>query len=115
MPTIFEQIAAGEIPANIIYEDDKCFVFKDIQPQAPVHVLVVPRKVIPRIGEAEKSDGELLGHLLLTAGKVATDLGINTTDKGFRIVINNGQNGGESVPHLHVHLLAGRPLQWPPG
>ncbi|MEO0416231.1 MAG: histidine triad nucleotide-binding protein [Verrucomicrobiota bacterium] len=113
--TIFEKIIAGEIPANKIHDDDLCIAFHDIEPQAPVHVLIVPKKVIPRVGEAEADDQAVLGHLMLTAGKVAEELGVKSTDEGFRLVINHGKNGGETVPHLHVHLLAGRALSWPPG
>lgn len=113
--TIFQRIIAREIPADILHEDDRCLVFRDINPQAPVHLLIVPKPLIPRIGEANPEDEALLGHLLLTAGKVATELGINSTTDGFRLVINNGRSGGEAVPHLHIHLLAGRPLAWPPG
>lgn len=113
--TIFEKIIAREIPADIVHEDDLCIAFNDIEPQAPTHLLIVPKKVVPRIGEAEPDDQALLGHLFLTAGKIASELGINTTDEGFRLIINNGKNGGETVPHLHIHLLAGRPLSWPPG
>ncbi len=113
--TLFEKIIAREIPADILHEDDLSLVFKDINPQAPTHLLIIPKKPIPRVGEAGPEDRELLGHLLLVAGRVAEQLGIRSTDKGFRLVINHGANGGEAVPHLHVHLLAGRPLQWPPG
>lgn len=113
--TLFEKIIAREIPADIVYEDDQALVFKDIAPQAPTHLLVIPKKPIPRVGEAEAEDQALLGHLLLVAGKVAEDLGLRSTDKGFRLVINHGSNGGEAVPHLHIHLLAGRKLEWPPG
>lgn len=113
--TLFEKIIAREIPADIVYEDDVCIGFNDINPQAPTHILVVPKKLIPRVGEASAEDKELLGHLLLTASKIATEKGFNSQEEGFRVVINNGSNGGESVPHLHVHLLAGRPLIWPPG
>lgn len=113
--TIFEKIIARDIPADIVYEDDLCIAFNDVSPQAPVHILVIPKKVIPRVGEATTEDQALLGHLLLTAGRIAESQGFNTVDSGFRLVINHGKNGGESVPHLHVHLLAGRPLQWPPG
>ena len=111
--TLFEKIIAREIPADIVYEDDLCLAFKDINPQAPIHVLVIPKKVIPRIGEADDSDQALLGHLLLRARSVAADLGLS--ENGFRLVINNGKDGGESVPHLHCHILGGRPLSWPPG
>ncbi|MFV1995876.1 MAG: HIT domain-containing protein, partial [Verrucomicrobiales bacterium] len=95
--------------------DELCIAFRDIDPKAPVHVLIVPKKLIPRVGEAEDGDGAVLGHLLLTSRKIAEDLGVRSTDKGYRLVINHGKDGGESVPHLHVHLLAGRRLKWPPG
>lgn len=113
--TLFEKIIAREIPADIVYEDEQCLAFRDIHPQAPVHVLVIPKKPIPRVGEAAEEDASLLGHLLIVAGKVASELGCNSTENGFRLVINHGRDGGESVPHLHVHLLAGRGLAWPPG
>ncbi|MCB1131425.1 MAG: histidine triad nucleotide-binding protein [Verrucomicrobiae bacterium] len=111
--TLFEKIADKEIPATMVHEDEHCIAFRDISPQAPAHILVVPRKAIPRVGEAVPNDKELLGHLLLTAAKIARDEGYG--ESGFRIVINNGPDGGEAVPHLHVHLLAGRKLDWPPG
>jgi histidine triad (HIT) family protein len=113
--SIFQQIIDREIPADIVHEDELCLAFKDINPQAPTHILVIPKKPIPRVGEASPQDKELLGHLLLTASAIATQLGVNSTTEGFRLIINNGANGGEAVPHLHVHLLAGRPLLWPPG
>jgi histidine triad (HIT) family protein len=113
--TLFEKIIAREIPADIIYEDDFCVSFRDINPKAPVHVLIVPKKVIPRVGDAVAGDQETLGALLLAAGKIATQLGVNSTDKGFRLVINHGKDAGETVPHMHVHLLGGRDLGWPPG
>ena len=113
--TLFEKIIAREIPADIVFEDDRALAFKAISPQAPTHILVIPKKPIPRVGEAEPEDEAVLGHLLLTAQKVAADLGFNSTDEGFRLVINNGKLGGEAVPHLHVHLLSGRQMQWPPG
>lgn len=111
--TVFEKIIARQIPARIVYEDDQVIAFHDVQPQAPTHVLIVPKKVIPRIAEASAEDQALLGHLLLVAGQVARTLGVR--EDGFRLVINNGRNGGESVPHLHCHLLGGRSLHWPPG
>lgn len=110
--TLFEKIIAREIPAKIVHEDEFCIAINDIQPQAPVHVLVIPKKPIPRVGQAESSDQTLLGHLLLTAAKIAKELNLAA---GYRVVINNGPHGGESVPHLHVHLLGGRQLAWPPG
>lgn len=111
--TLFEKIRDREIPATFVYEDDRCMCFKDIGPQAPVHLLVVPKQVIVRINEAAESDEAVLGHLLLVAAKVARQEGF--ADDGFRLVINNGPDGGEAVPHLHVHVLAGRQLEWPPG
>jgi len=110
--TIFQRIIDREIPAKIEHEDDLCIVLHDIQPQAPVHLLIIPKKLIPRIGEATAADQALLGHLLLTAGILGRKLNLA---RGFRLVINHGPDGGESVPHLHVHLLAQRPLSWPPG
>ena len=111
--TLFEKIAAREIPAAIVFEDESVLAFRDIQPQAPTHILIVPKKPIPRIGEARVDDQKLLGHLLLKAAEVAAKLGLDKT--GYRLVINNGRDGGEAVPHLHCHLLGGRPLAWPPG
>ena len=111
--TLFEKIIAREIPAEILYEDDLCLCFRDIAPQAPVHLLVVPKKPIVRVAEAAAEDKEVLGHLLLTAQLVAKQEGF--VDDGFRVVINNGADGGEAVPHLHVHILAGRKMTWPPG
>jgi histidine triad (HIT) family protein len=111
--TIFERIASGEIPARIVRQDDDIVAFHDINPQAPVHVLVVPRRVIARIGEARGEDGPLIARLLLAASSIAAELGLDRS--GYRLVINNGPDGGETVPHLHVHLLGGRPLAWPPG
>ena len=112
MSTIFEKIIKREIPADILHEDQQCIVIRDVAPQAPFHALGIPKKLIPRIALSEESDGELLGHLLLTARRVAKE---NSLDEGFRIIINNGKQGGESVPHLHVHLMGGRKLNWPPG
>jgi histidine triad (HIT) family protein len=111
--TLFEKIVARQIPAKIIAEDDDLIAFHDINPQAPVHVLVVPKRPIPRLAEAGDQDHSLLGKLLLKARELAKEFGISQT--GFRVVINSGRNGGETVPHLHVHLLGGRPLGWPPG
>jgi histidine triad (HIT) family protein len=111
--TLFEKIIAREIPAKIIAEDEEIIVFHDVNPQAPIHVLLVPKKPISRLAEAAKEDGAVLGRLLLKAQETAKALGISQT--GFRVVINSGRNGGETVPHLHVHLLGGRPLSWPPG
>jgi len=113
MSSIFSKIIAHEIPARIAYEDDQCVAFHDVEPQAPVHILVVPRKEISRLAATTAADELLLGHLILVAQKVAKKAGLH--DKGFRLVINNGPDGGESVPHLHVHILGGRRMQWPPG
>jgi len=111
--TLFEKIIAREIPARIIYEDDLVLAFHDINPQAPVHALLVPKKRIQRLGAAGPGDQSLLGHLLLKAAEVAASLGLK--DAGYRLVINNGRDGGESVPHLHCHILGGRAMTWPPG
>lgn len=111
--TLFEKIRDREIPADIVHEDEHCLAFRDIAPQAPVHILVVPKNVIPRVGLATGEDAGTLGRLLLAAAQVARDTGI--ADTGYRLVINNGRDGGEAVPHLHVHLLGGRKLDWPPG
>ncbi len=111
--TLFEKICAKEIPASIVHEDEHCVAFRDISPQAPLHILIVPRKPVTRIDLAEAGDETLLGHLLLIAADVARRQGV--ADSGYRLVINNGRDGGEAVPHLHVHLLGGRTLDWPPG
>ncbi|MFM7603592.1 MAG: HIT domain-containing protein [Prosthecobacter sp.] len=113
--TVFQKILDREIPAPLVYEDELVAAFNDIQPQAPTHILIVPKKLIARVGEATEEDQATLGALLLAAGKIANQLGLKPYDKGFRLVINHGRDAGESVPHLHVHLLAGRRLEWPPG
>ena len=112
MKTLFEKIIDREIPAEILHEDEDCIAVRDISPQAPVHVLIIPKKLIPRVAQAGEEDEQLLGKLLLIARMIAKD---ENLEDGFRIVINNGPDGGESVPHLHVHLLGGRKLNWPPG
>ena len=111
--TLFEKVVAREISATIVYEDEKVLAFRDIKPQAPTHVLIVPKKPIPRITEATAEDHKLLGHLLLKAADVARQLGL--AEDGFRLVFNSGKDGGETVPHLHCHILGGRKLGWPPG
>lgn len=111
--TLFERIVAREIPAQIVYETEEFIAFRDISPKAPTHVLVVPKKVIAHIATATLDDAMLLGKLLLAAAQVARELGLETS--GYRLVINNGRDAGEAVPHLHVHLLGGRPMSWPPG
>jgi histidine triad (HIT) family protein len=111
--TLFEKIIVREIPAAIVYEDDLVLAFRDISPQAPTHILIVSKKVIPRIAEAKIKDEKVLGHLLLKAAEVAEKLGLKAG--GYRLVINNGADGGETVPHLHCHILGGRHMAWPPG
>lgn len=111
--TLFEKIVAREIPAQIVFEDDRVLAIRDIHPQAPVHVLIFPKQAIPRIAEAAPADHAVLGHLLLKAAEVAKLVGLQPG--GYRLVINNGPDGGETVPHLHCHILGGRPLAWPPG
>jgi histidine triad (HIT) family protein len=113
MSSIFSKIIAREIPAQVIHEDDRCVAFHDIAAKAPIHFLVVPKKEIARLAQTQPEDEALLGHLLLTAAQVAKKQGLE--DSGFRIVINNGAHGGETVPHLHVHVLGGRQMEWPPG
>ena len=111
--TIFSKIIRREIPADIVYEDDDCLAFRDIQAQAPIHILVIPKKIIPGVQHAKDTDAELLGHLLIAAKKIAEQLGIAAD--GYRLTINAGENGGQTVDHLHVHLLGGRAMRWPPG
>ena len=112
MSTIFGKIITREIPADIVYEDEHCLAFRDINPQAPTHVLLIPKKEIPRLADATAEDGALLGHLMLAAGKIARQLGV---EDAFRLVVNNGAAAGQSVFHLHLHIIAGRGLSWPPG
>lgn len=112
MATVFAKVISREIPAKIVYEDDQCLAFADINPQAPTHVLLIPKKEIPRLADATSDDQALLGHMMVTAGKIARDLGV---DDAFRLVVNNGAAAGQSVFHLHLHILAGRPFGWPPG
>src|SRR5438132_5383893 len=111
--TLFEKIIAREIPAQIVYEDDLVLAFRDVKPQAPTHILVIPKKPIPRISEAKPEDHKALGHLLLKAAEVAKKLELDQS--GFRLVFNNGPDAGEAVPHLHCHILGGRAMGWPPG
>jgi histidine triad (HIT) family protein len=111
--TIFQKIIAREIPAAIVYEDDQVIAFNDVNPKAPVHVLMIPKKPIERIAAATAEDEAVLGHLLVKAAEVARQLGLE--EAGYRLVINNGRNAGESVPHLHCHIIGGRMLGWPPG
>ena len=111
--TIFEKIIRREIPAEIIWEDEEVLAFRDVNPQAPVHVLIVPKRVIARLADVTEADGAVLGKLLLACREVAEKLDL--LESGYRVVINSGPDAGESVPHLHVHVLGKRPLAWPPG
>jgi histidine triad (HIT) family protein len=110
--TIFDKIIRKEIPADIVYEDEHCLAFKDVNPQAPIHILIIPKTCIEKVADAMAEDKILLGHILLKAGEIAKDLGVKDA---FRLVINNGEKAGQTVFHLHVHLLAGRSFNWPPG
>ena len=112
MSTIFDKIINREIPADIVFEDDQCLAFRDINPQAPTHVLLIPKKAIPRLADAGPADQALLGHLLLAANEIAKKLNVQDA---YRLVVNNGAEVGQSVFHLHLHLLAGRSFRWPPG
>lgn len=110
--TLFQKIGDGEIPAQMVFEDDSCFAFRDINPQAPTHILVCPRKAIPGLDDITESDVELIGHMFLVAKKIAKDEGL---ERGYRTVFNNGKHGQQTVPHLHLHILGGRQMTWPPG
>ena len=110
--TVFARIIDRAIPAQIVFEDEQMLAFHDINPQAPVHVLVIPKKPIVSLAETDDSDGPLLGHLLIKLRNIAADLGL---DDGYRVVLNTGADGGQEVPHLHFHLLGTRSLKWPPG
>ena len=110
--TLFSKIIRKEIPADIVYEDDLALAFRDINPQAPVHILVIPKKPIPKLADAGLGDHALMGHLLLTVKRVAEQLGLSN---GYRVVINTGNDGGQTVDHLHLHILGGRHMNWPPG
>jgi histidine triad (HIT) family protein len=112
MATVFGKIITREMPATIVYEDEHCLAFRDINPQAPTHVLLIPKKEIPRLIDATEEDRALLGHLMLAAGKIARALGAGDA---FRLVVNNGAGAGQSVFHLHLHIIAGRHMAWPPG
>lgn len=111
--TIFSKIIRKEIPANIVHEDDSCLAFHDVSPQAPVHVLVIPKKPIVNVDALTPHDAEIVGHIWMTIPKLAQQLGISPA--GYRVVVNCGKNGGQSVDHLHFHILGGRAMAWPPG
>ncbi len=110
--TIFDKIIRREIPADIVYEDEQCLAFRDISPQAPMHILLIPKKPLPQLSHAQPEDATLLGHLLIIASQIASQQGYANA---FRLVINNGEAAGQTVFHLHLHLLAGRDFTWPPG
>jgi len=110
--TLFSKIIQREIPADIVYEDEQCLAFRDVNPQAPVHILVIPKKPIAMVADAAEEDEALLGHLLTTASKIAKQEGFGDA---FRLVVNNGADAGQTVFHLHVHILGGRSFAWPPG
>jgi histidine triad (HIT) family protein len=110
--TIFGKIISREIPADIVYEDNLALAFRDVNPQAPVHILVIPKEPIAKLSDAESQNHALMGHLLLTVKRVAEQQGLTN---GYRVVINNGEDGGQTVHHLHLHILGGRLLAWPPG
>jgi histidine triad (HIT) family protein len=112
METLFGKVISREIPADIVYEDDQCLAFRDINPQAPIHVLLIPKKEIPRLVDATPDDQALLGHMMVVAGTIARQLGAGDA---FRLVVNNGAAAGQSVFHLHMHILGGRGFTWPPG
>ena len=109
---LFCKIIAGEIPSQAVYQDDKVFAFKDIAPVAPVHVLIIPKKHISNLEELTAEDADLMGHIVLTASKLAKELGL---EKGYRLVSNCKEDGGQTVHHIHFHLIGGREMQWPPG
>jgi histidine triad (HIT) family protein len=109
--TIFGKIARGEIPATVVYEDDRALAFHDVNPQAPTHILIIPRRPIEKLAAAEENDASLLGHLMLVARRVAAEAGL----EDYRLVVNNGSGAGQTVFHLHLHVLGGRPMTWPPG
>lgn len=111
--TVFSKIIAGQLPADIVYEDDRALAFRDINPRAPIHILVIPKKPIPSVAHIADEDGPLLGHLWLVLRQVAQEQGL--AEGGYRVVVNCGEDGGQEVPHLHFHLLGGRRLSWPPG
>jgi len=111
--TLFSKIIDGEIPGEFVHQDDHCVAIKDIDPKAPVHILIIPRKPLPGIQAAEREDQQLLGHLMVIARQLADQLDL--TSSGFRLVLNAGDDGGQAVPHLHIHLLGGRAMTWPPG
>ncbi len=113
MPTLFSKIIAGEIPSTIVYEDGDVVAFQDVNPQAPVHVLIVPRREIPTVNDLQQSDAELIGKMVLAAQKIAEQM--NIAERGYRCVINCNADGGQTVNHLHLHLLGGRAMTWPPG
>jgi histidine triad (HIT) family protein len=113
MPTIFTKIMNKEIPANVVYEDEHCFAFRDINPQAPVHILLIPRKEIPTMNDVTPEDAKILGHLMVKAPEIAKKEGI--AEKGYRLVFNTNAHAGQTVSHIHLHIIGGRAMSWPPG
>jgi histidine triad (HIT) family protein len=111
--SIFTKILNREIPANIVFEDEQCLAFRDINPQAPIHILVIPKRVIATMNDTTEADAELLGHLMVKASEIAKQEGI--AERGYRLVVNTNAHAGQTVPHVHVHILGGRPMHWPPG
>lgn len=111
--TLFDRILAGEIPSDKVYEDEDVFAFRDISPQAPVHVLVIPKRKVPRFDQLTTQSADVVGRLFQGAAKVARELGL--AENGYRIVVNNGEHAQQTVEYIHVHILGGRPLNWPPG
>ena len=110
--TIFKRIIDGEVPADVVYDDEYCLAFKDAAPQAPTHVLIIPKKEIPSLADLDADDQSLIGHIMLIIRQLANELGLSN---GYRVITNCGDEGGQTVPHLHFHLMGGRPLSWPPG
>src|SRR5205814_2363089 len=110
---LFCAVASGDQPANILYQDDRCVAFHDINPQSPKHILVIPREHMDSLNDASRNDEALLGYLLRIAARIANQLGV--AEEGFRLIINTGKSAGQTVEHLHVHMLGGRPMTWPPG
>jgi histidine triad (HIT) family protein len=111
--SLFNKIISREIPAKIVYEDEKCLAFRDINPQAPTHILLIPKKEIPSLNDLTEADAALMGHLMLTVPKIAAAEGI--AERGYRVAINTNAHAGQTVPHIHLHILGGRPMTWPPG
>lgn len=113
MATIFTKILNGEIPGKIVYQDEHCFAIRDINPQAPVHILLIPKKEIPSMNELTTQDNQLMGHMMKKVAEIAKSEGIDQS--GYRLIVNNGANAGQTVSHIHLHIVGGRAMSWPPG